>query len=124
MELGDDVTATVQTASGSSLSQSVVTVATAPGTPGQPAGQIAQLCWKDTIPVSSCLVPAYRCRTLSANADGTVHYKHDLELQGVIDWLAFDIEGTSLHKGMAAENQALKKVAESGTMDPLTCATH
>jgi hypothetical protein len=122
MEVGDDVTATVITATGSSLSQSVVTVATAPGTPGQPEGQIAQFCWRDTIPVASWFIPAYRCRTLTANADGSVHYTHDLELQGVLDWLAADIESASLHKGMGAENEALKTLAESGTMDPMTCA--
>jgi hypothetical protein len=124
MELGDNVTATVITATGQSLSQSTVTVVTAPGTPGQPAGQVAQFCWKDTIPVTSHLIPAYRCRTFTANSDGSIHYKHDLELQGVLNWLAYDLESASLHKGMAAENQALKNLAESGTLDPLTCAAH
>jgi hypothetical protein len=121
MEVGDNVTATVITATGSQSASETVTIVTAPGTPGQPAGQLAQLCWRDTIPITSALVPAYRCRTLTANADGTVHVKNDLELQGAIDWLAYVLESAALHKGMAAENQALAKLAESGTMDPTTC---
>ena len=121
LEVGDHVTATVITATGAQSATETVTVTTAPGTPGQPAGQIAQLCWRDTIPVTSCLVPAYRCRTLTSNADGSVHVKNDLELEGVIDWLAFALESSALHKGMAGELSGLKTLAEKGPMDPVSC---
>jgi hypothetical protein len=124
IEVGDTVTATAITATGAQAGTEKVTIAAAPGTPGQPAGQVAQLCWRDAIPVASCLVPAYRCRTLTANSDGSIHVKNDLELEGVIDWLAFAIESSSFHKGMYGENHALKSLAESGTLDPLTCQTH
>jgi hypothetical protein len=110
--VGDNVDATVVLGTGPSSAAETITVVTPPGTAGQPAGQLAQFCWRDAIPVTSSLVPAYRCRTLHANADGTVHLVNDLTLQGVIDWVAWVFEKATLDKGMGAEDNALKDRAE------------
>jgi hypothetical protein len=114
VQVGDNIDATVILGTGPSKATETVTVVDAPGTPGQPAGQIANFTWRDTIPVTSCLVPAYRSRTMTLNADGSVHFKNDLVLQGAIDWVAWLSEQTTLHTGMRDENTALKVRAERG----------
>src|SRR5262249_5151297 len=65
VQVGDNIDATVILGTGPSKATETVTVVAAPGTPGQPAGQVANFTWRDTIPVTSCLVPAYRSRTMT-----------------------------------------------------------
>jgi hypothetical protein len=114
VQVGDNIDATVILGTGPSQATETVTVVDAPGTPGQPAGQVADFTWRDTIPITSCLVPAYRSRTMTLNADGSVHFKNDLVLQGAIDWVAWLSEQATLHTGMHDENTALRARAESG----------
>jgi hypothetical protein len=121
IEVGDQVTATVIITGGPQHVSHRVLEVTPPGAPDQPAGQIAQLCWRDDNGITSDIAPAHRCRTLTANSDGTVHEKNELVLEGVVDWLAFILESSALKKGMAAENAALKALAEKGEMDPVSC---
>ena len=64
VQVGDTITATVILGTGPTAATESVTVVTPPGTPGQPAGQLARFCWRDAIPIASTLSPAHRCRTL------------------------------------------------------------
>jgi hypothetical protein len=112
VQVGDTIDATVILSGRASAATEAVTVVTPPGTAGQPAGQLAQFCWRDAIPITSTLVPAYRCRTLYENSDGSVRVVNDLTLQGVIDWFAWLLEVSTLKTGMSGENDALKARAE------------
>jgi hypothetical protein len=68
-------------------------------------------CWRDA-GWNSWFVYGQRCRTLTPQADGTVHYHVELLLDGPIDWLADWTEGQAMRDGMTAETAALKKRVE------------
>jgi uncharacterized protein YndB with AHSA1/START domain len=71
-----------------------------------------RFCWKDA-GWSSSLVPAHRCRTLTALPDGTTHVDNDLVIEGLLAPLSKLIYGDSLASGIAAETTALKDESEA-----------
>jgi hypothetical protein len=69
-------------------------------------------CWRDA-GWNSWFVYGQRCRWLTPQPDGTVHFKQQLLLDGALDHFADATNGPCLRSGMAAETAALKATAEA-----------
>lgn len=76
------------------------------GVPGQ------RFCWKDA-GWNSWFVYGQRCRTLTAQPDGTVLVSNELLIDGILSGGADHFTGKAMRDGMQAENAALKRVAEA-----------
>ncbi|TWP50498.1 SRPBCC domain-containing protein [Lentzea tibetensis] len=70
-----------------------------------------RFCWKDA-GWNAWFVYGQRCRTLTAQGDGTVLVKNELLLDGLLSGAAGLAMGQAMRNGMAAENAALKQHAE------------
>ena len=76
------------------------------GVPGQ------RFCWKDA-GWNSWFVYGQRCRTLTTQADGTVLVSNELLIDGILSGGTDHFMGKAMRDGMQAENDALKRAAES-----------
>jgi uncharacterized protein YndB with AHSA1/START domain len=70
-----------------------------------------RFCWKDW-GWNATFVYGQRCRTLTVRADGQVHYKVDLLIDGAMSHIAALFYGPSLREGLDKETPALKARAE------------
>jgi hypothetical protein len=76
------------------------------GVPGK------RFCWKDA-GWNSWFVYGQRCRTLTAQPDGTVLVSNELLIDGLLSGGTDFMMGKAMRDGMQAENAALKRIAES-----------
>jgi uncharacterized protein YndB with AHSA1/START domain len=71
-----------------------------------------RFCWRDA-GWNAWFVYGQRCRTLTANPDGTVVVTQELLLDGALSGTAAFFLGKAMSDGMAAESAALKERAET-----------
>ncbi len=71
-----------------------------------------RFCWKDA-GWNAWFVYGQRCRTLVPQPDGTIQVTNELLLDGALSGSADWAMGQAMRDGMAAENAALKRVAEA-----------
>ncbi len=99
---GDEVQVDVLLGSTRMAAKHVVLI----GVPGR------RFCWKDA-GWNSWFVYGQRCRTLTTRPDGTVLVSNELLIDGILSGRADHFMGKAMRDGMQAENDALKRAAES-----------
>jgi hypothetical protein len=79
---------------------------------------LERFCWKDA-GWNAWFVYGQRCRTLTVQPDGMVHYQVELMIDGALSHLAALFYGPGIREGIAAETAALKLRAEALASDNL-----